>query len=132
MYRNKIFCYKGETRFKKYIVFFLYIMSPPIEWTILEKLLLTQAVHKYGENMWFQVARVLKQNELLRQQDLKRPSDFYNQKVQPWHSYIDTLFLIRSIDRIAHINITCLSNTSKKKSKPIHYFFERFPCFFCF
>jgi hypothetical protein len=52
------------------------------EWTILEKLLLTQAVYKYGENMWFQVARVLKQHGLIQQQELHRQSDFYSQKVQ--------------------------------------------------
>ncbi|KAI9471799.1 MAG: hypothetical protein EXX96DRAFT_489868 [Benjaminiella poitrasii] len=50
------------------------------EWTILEKLLLTQAVYKYGENMWFQVARVLKQHSLIQQQEIQRPSDFYSQK----------------------------------------------------
>ncbi|KAI7901071.1 uncharacterized protein BX663DRAFT_438330 [Cokeromyces recurvatus] len=50
------------------------------EWTILEKLLLTQAVYKYGENMWFQVARVLKQHSLIQQQGIQRSSDFYNEK----------------------------------------------------
>ncbi|KAI8981968.1 hypothetical protein BDF20DRAFT_912180 [Mycotypha africana] len=58
------------------------------EWTILEKLLLTQAVHKYGENMWFQVARVLKQHELIRQQGINRPSDFYSQKNCSFQYYL--------------------------------------------
>lgn len=55
-------------------------MSTTSEWTILEKLLLTQAVYKYGENMWFQVARVLKQHGLIQPQH--RPSDFFSQKVK--------------------------------------------------
>lgn len=46
------------------------------EWTILEKLLLSQAVYKYGEDNWFQVARNLKHHALL-----DRPSDYFNQKV---------------------------------------------------
>lgn len=50
------------------------------EWTVLEKLLLTQAVYKYGENMWFQVARVLKQHGLI--QPNQRQSDFFSQKVK--------------------------------------------------
>jgi bromodomain-containing protein 8 len=54
-------------------------MSTNSEWTVLEKLLLTQAVYKYGENMWFQVARVLKQHGLL--QPNQRQSDFFSQKV---------------------------------------------------
>ncbi|CAO0790168.1 unnamed protein product [Mucor circinelloides] len=45
------------------------------EWTILEKLLLSQAVYKYGEDNWFQVARNLKHHALL-----DRPSDYFNQK----------------------------------------------------
>lgn len=54
-------------------------MSNNCEWSILEKLLLTQAVYKYGENMWFQVARVLKQHGLIQPQ--QRQSDFFSQKV---------------------------------------------------
>ncbi|KAK4511584.1 Protein ssh4 [Mucor velutinosus] len=46
-----------------------------LEWTILEKLLLSQAVYKYGEDNWFQVARNLKHHALL-----DRPSDYFNQK----------------------------------------------------
>lgn len=55
-------------------------MSNNCEWSILEKLLLTQAVYKYGENMWFQVARVLKQHGLIQPQ--QRQSDFFSQKVE--------------------------------------------------
>lgn len=47
------------------------------EWTILEKLLLSQAVYKYGEDNWFQIARSLKHHALL-----DRPSDYFNQKVK--------------------------------------------------
>lgn len=64
------------------LYFYFEEMSFQSEWTILEKLLLTQAVYKYGENMWFQVARILKQNDLLQQQGIQRSSDFYNQKVR--------------------------------------------------
>ncbi|KAI9355861.1 Bromodomain-containing protein [Pilaira anomala] len=45
------------------------------EWTVLEKLLLVQAVYKYGEDNWFQIARNLKHHALL-----DRPSDYFNQK----------------------------------------------------
>ncbi|KAG1052969.1 hypothetical protein G6F43_004923 [Rhizopus delemar] len=45
------------------------------EWTILEKLLLSQAIYKYGEDNWFQIARSLKHHALL-----DRPSDYFNQK----------------------------------------------------
>lgn len=51
--------------------------SNPTEWTILEKLLLSQAVYKYGENSWLEVASVLKQNALVQH----RHSDFFNHKV---------------------------------------------------
>jgi bromodomain-containing protein 8 len=47
-----------------------------VEWTVLEKLLLSQAVYKYGEDNWFQIARNLKHHVLL-----DRPSDYFNQKV---------------------------------------------------
>lgn len=47
-----------------------------VEWTVLEKLLLSQAVYKYGEDNWFQIARNLKHHALL-----DRPSDYFNQKV---------------------------------------------------
>lgn len=47
------------------------------EWTVLEKLLLSQAVYKYGEDNWFQIARNLKHHALL-----DRPSDYFNQKVK--------------------------------------------------
>ncbi|KAI8053670.1 Bromodomain-containing protein [Gilbertella persicaria] len=45
------------------------------DWTVLEKLLLSQAVYKYGEDNWFQIARNLKHHALL-----DRPSDYFNQK----------------------------------------------------
>lgn len=48
-----------------------------VEWTVLEKLLLSQAVYKYGEDNWFQIARNLKHHALL-----DRPSDYFNQKVK--------------------------------------------------
>ncbi|KAI8373948.1 hypothetical protein EDC96DRAFT_437523 [Choanephora cucurbitarum] len=64
-------------------------MSPlSNEWTVLEKLLLTQAVYKYGENMWFQVARVLKQHGLIQQQNLQRQPDFYSQKNCSFQYYL--------------------------------------------
>ncbi|RCI01206.1 hypothetical protein CU097_005640 [Rhizopus azygosporus] len=50
--------------------------SNPTEWTCLEKLLLSQAVYKYGENSWLEVASVLKQNALVQH----RHSDFFNHK----------------------------------------------------
>ncbi|KAI8365731.1 hypothetical protein BD560DRAFT_436329 [Blakeslea trispora] len=64
-------------------------MSPlSNDWTILEKLLLTQAVYKYGENMWFQVARVLKQHGLIQQQNIQRQPDFYSQKNCSFQYYL--------------------------------------------
>ncbi|KAI8986040.1 hypothetical protein BDB01DRAFT_787469 [Pilobolus umbonatus] len=45
------------------------------EWTVLEKLLLSQAVYKYGEDNWHEIAKKLKQHALLH-----RPSDYFNQK----------------------------------------------------
>ncbi|KAI8642147.1 hypothetical protein BD408DRAFT_475933 [Parasitella parasitica] len=63
-------------------------MSPHNEWTILEKLLLTQAVYKYGENMWFQVARVIKQHELVQLQNIERSPDFYSQKNCSYQYYL--------------------------------------------
>ncbi|KAG2227294.1 hypothetical protein INT45_004249, partial [Circinella minor] len=45
------------------------------EWTVLEKLLLAQAVYKFGEDNWFQIARNLKQHSML-----DRQPDFFNQK----------------------------------------------------
>ncbi|KAI9303522.1 hypothetical protein BJ944DRAFT_101408 [Cunninghamella echinulata] len=47
------------------------------DWTVLERLLLAQAVNKFGEDDWFQVARTLKQHPLLQGQE--RPEAF-NQK----------------------------------------------------
>ncbi|KAG2230618.1 hypothetical protein INT48_009608 [Thamnidium elegans] len=61
-------------------------MSTSCEWSILEKLLLTQAVYKYGENMWFQVARVLKQHGLIQPQ--QRQSDFFSQKNCQFQYYL--------------------------------------------
>lgn len=76
---------KRRARAKMPLFFFFslhYIdMSSHNEWTILEKLLLTQAVYKYGENMWFQVARVIKQHDLVQLQGIERAPDFYSQKV---------------------------------------------------
>ena len=46
------------------------------EWTVLEKLLLAQAVYKFCEDNWFQIARNLKQLTML-----DRQPDFFNQKV---------------------------------------------------
>ncbi|KAG1448139.1 hypothetical protein G6F46_011348 [Rhizopus delemar] len=46
------------------------------EWTVLEKLLLSQAVYKYGEQSWLQVSSVLKQNALIQH----RQSDFFDDK----------------------------------------------------
>ncbi|KAG2199537.1 hypothetical protein INT46_001237, partial [Mucor plumbeus] len=63
-------------------------MSPHNEWTILEKLLLTQAVYKYGENMWFQVARVIKQHDLVQLQNIERSPDFYSQKNCSYQYYL--------------------------------------------
>ncbi|ORZ22544.1 hypothetical protein BCR42DRAFT_406414 [Absidia repens] len=48
-----------------------------MEWTILERLILAQAVNKYGDDDWIQVARTLKQHPLL--QSSARPEAF-NQK----------------------------------------------------
>ncbi|KAI8086013.1 uncharacterized protein BX664DRAFT_265501 [Halteromyces radiatus] len=47
------------------------------DWTVLEKLLLAQAVNKYGEDNWLQVARTLKQHPLLH--DHAKP-EIFNQK----------------------------------------------------
>ncbi|ORZ23522.1 hypothetical protein BCR42DRAFT_367310 [Absidia repens] len=52
-------------------------MSTATEWTVLERLLLSQAVNKYGEDNWPQVARTLKQHPLL--QDHVQP-EVFNQK----------------------------------------------------
>ncbi|CAO3591036.1 unnamed protein product [Absidia cylindrospora] len=52
-------------------------MSTTTEWTVLERLLLSQAVNKYGEDNWSQVARTLKQHPLL--QDHAQP-EVFNQK----------------------------------------------------
>ncbi|KAI7863214.1 hypothetical protein BDF14DRAFT_1734443 [Spinellus fusiger] len=45
------------------------------DWTILEKLLLAQAVYKFGEDNWFQIARNLKHHAML-----ERQPEFFNQK----------------------------------------------------
>ncbi|KAI9279192.1 hypothetical protein BY458DRAFT_64638 [Sporodiniella umbellata] len=44
------------------------------EWTILEKLLLSQAVYKHGEHSWLQVSSALKQHALIQH----RQSDFFD------------------------------------------------------
>ena len=67
--------------FVSFFLLYTIDMSTHNEWTILEKLLLTQAVYKYGENMWFQVARVIKQHDLVQLQGIERAPDFYSQKV---------------------------------------------------
>lgn len=63
------------------------------EWTILEKLLLSQAVYKYGEQSWLQVSSVLKQNALIQH----RQSDFFDDKVMylPTHKINFTKILCR-------------------------------------
>ncbi|KAI8341675.1 hypothetical protein BC941DRAFT_171727 [Chlamydoabsidia padenii] len=48
-----------------------------LEWSVLEKLLLAQAVNKYGEDDWSQVARTLKQHPLLQDQS---KLETFNQK----------------------------------------------------
>ncbi|KAI9499532.1 hypothetical protein BDB00DRAFT_794370 [Zychaea mexicana] len=50
-------------------------MASTAEWTVLEKLLLAQAVYKFGEDNWFQIARNLKQHSML-----DRQPEFFNQK----------------------------------------------------
>ncbi|KAG1438674.1 hypothetical protein G6F56_012563 [Rhizopus delemar] len=46
------------------------------EWTILEKLLLSQAVYQHGEHSWLQVSSTLKQHALIQH----RQSDFFDHK----------------------------------------------------
>jgi hypothetical protein len=48
------------------------------EWSVLERLLLAQAVNKYGEDNWSQVARTLKHHPLLQDQS---KLETFNQKV---------------------------------------------------
>lgn len=48
------------------------------EWTILEKLLLSQAVYQHGEHSWLQVSSTLKQHALIQH----RQSDFFDHKVR--------------------------------------------------
>ncbi|KAI7878484.1 hypothetical protein K492DRAFT_208970 [Lichtheimia hyalospora FSU 10163] len=50
-------------------------MSTTAEWTLLEKLMLAQAVYKLGEEDWVQIASNLKQNSLLNRQP-----DFFNKE----------------------------------------------------
>ncbi|KAL0095821.1 hypothetical protein J3Q64DRAFT_1630928 [Phycomyces blakesleeanus] len=45
------------------------------DWSILEKLLLAQAVYKFGEDNWVQIARNLKHHAMLQRQP-----EFFNQK----------------------------------------------------
>jgi hypothetical protein len=63
-------------------------MSAIMDWTVLERLLLAQAVHKYGEDDWTQVARTLKQHPLLQGQARLEP---FNQKVKT--QYVSPLYL---------------------------------------
>lgn len=51
-------------------------MTSTGEWTVLEKLLLAQAVYKFGEDDWVHIARNLRQHTMLN-----RPPEFFNQKV---------------------------------------------------
>lgn len=51
-------------------------MSTTAEWTLLEKLMLAQAVYKLGEEDWVQIASNLNQNSLLNRQP-----DFFNKEV---------------------------------------------------
>lgn len=53
-----------------------FIMTSTGEWTVLEKLLLAQAVYKFGEDDWVHIARNLRQHTMLN-----RPPEFFNQKV---------------------------------------------------
>lgn len=86
-HRLQVMCFLKNAPFRYFFfflsVYFLSLTHMPShnEWTILEKLLLTQAVYKYGENMWFQVARVIKQHDLIQLQNIERTPDFYSQKV---------------------------------------------------
>jgi bromodomain-containing protein 8 len=48
------------------------------EWTLLENLLLVQAVYKYGEDSWLEIATKLARHSLL-----KRNANFFNQQVNP-------------------------------------------------
>jgi bromodomain-containing protein 8 len=48
------------------------------EWTLLESLLLVQAVYKYGEDSWLEIATKLARHSLL-----KRNANFFNQQVNP-------------------------------------------------
>ncbi|KAI8061014.1 hypothetical protein BC940DRAFT_370947 [Gongronella butleri] len=50
-------------------------MAMTMEWSVLERLLLAQAVNKYGEDNWFQVARTLRQHPLTQSK-----TDLFNQK----------------------------------------------------
>ncbi|KAJ8659136.1 hypothetical protein O0I10_005175 [Lichtheimia ornata] len=50
-------------------------MSTTAEWTLLEKLMLAQAVYKLGEEDWVQIASNLNQNSLLNRQP-----DFFNKE----------------------------------------------------
>ncbi|KAI7878351.1 hypothetical protein K492DRAFT_238628 [Lichtheimia hyalospora FSU 10163] len=50
-------------------------MTSTGEWTVLEKLLLAQAVYKFGEDDWVHIARNLRQHTMLN-----RPPEFFNQK----------------------------------------------------
>lgn len=53
------------------------------EWSVLEKLILAQAVYKLGEDNWAQIARRLRQHPMLKH----REPDYYSQKVcedHPW------------------------------------------------
>lgn len=52
-----------------------FIMTSTGEWTVLEKLLLAQAVYKFGEDDWVHIARNLRQHTMLN-----RPPEFFNQK----------------------------------------------------
>ncbi|KAI9315867.1 hypothetical protein BX666DRAFT_1952266 [Dichotomocladium elegans] len=50
-------------------------MANTSEWTVLEKLLLAQSVYKFGEDSWVQVARNLRQHNMLNRQP-----EFFSQK----------------------------------------------------
>ncbi|ORX45467.1 hypothetical protein DM01DRAFT_1339977 [Hesseltinella vesiculosa] len=55
-----------------------------MEWSVLERLLLTQAVNKFGEDNWFQVARAMRQHPLLSQ---TKP-EVFNQKTCSLQYYL--------------------------------------------
>jgi len=56
-------------------------------WTTSESLILTQTVHKWGEDAWGQVAKALKQHP-----SINRPSDFLTPKVLLFLRFFHSFF----------------------------------------